>query len=131
VILCPQFVSQVTSRPNESVNSIVVEEAPFEIEEEGWGEFEIAITLYFTDPTEKAVDLYHTLKVSCLSLKTLSKLIILQLYPSDNQPLKKNVPIISEKLSDIVFQDPTETFYKILEAHPQSSTVQVQTEQRE
>jgi hypothetical protein len=53
-----------------------------------------------------------------------------QLYPSDNQPLKKGVPIVSEKLSDIVFQDPTETFHKILEANPQATTVQVQTEQR-
>jgi hemoglobin-like flavoprotein len=51
------------------------------------------------------------------------------LYASDNQ-LKKNVPIISEKVSDIVFQDPTETFYKILEEHPQTSAIQVQTEQR-
>jgi transcription initiation factor IIF auxiliary subunit len=41
----------------------VIDEPPFEIEEEGWGEFELAITLYFTDPTEKAVDLYHTLRV--------------------------------------------------------------------
>lgn len=49
---------------NSNLGFAVIEEPPFEIEEEGWGEFELAITLYFTDPTEKAVDLYHTLKVS-------------------------------------------------------------------
>jgi YEATS domain-containing protein 4 len=51
-----------------NVDLVVLEEPPFEIEEEGWGEFELAITLYFTDPTEKAVDLYHTLKVSSINV---------------------------------------------------------------
>ncbi len=36
---------------------------PFEIQEEGWGEFEINIKLFFQDPLEKPVDLFHPLKL--------------------------------------------------------------------
>lgn len=36
----------------------VVEQPPFELSESGWGEFEIAITLYFhSDVCEKRLDL--------------------------------------------------------------------------
>jgi YEATS domain-containing protein 4 len=36
----------------------VIEQPPFELSETGWGEFEIAITLYFhSDASEKRVDL--------------------------------------------------------------------------
>jgi len=33
----------------------VVTQAPFEVEESGWGEFETQITIYFADPNEKPV----------------------------------------------------------------------------
>jgi YEATS domain-containing protein 4 len=33
----------------------VVNQAPFEIEESGWGEFETQITIFFVDPNEKPV----------------------------------------------------------------------------
>jgi hypothetical protein len=36
-------------------------EAPFEIRETGWGEFEVLATLTFTDPDEEGVDLKKTL----------------------------------------------------------------------
>lgn len=41
----------------------VVDRFPFEIHEVGWGEFEIAIKVYFQDASEKPVDLFHTLKL--------------------------------------------------------------------
>jgi len=34
---------------------LVVNQAPFEIEESGWGEFETQITIFFVDPNEKPV----------------------------------------------------------------------------
>ncbi len=34
---------------------LVVTQAPFEVEESGWGEFETQITIYFADPNEKPV----------------------------------------------------------------------------
>nr|CAD1820649.1 unnamed protein product [Ananas comosus var. bracteatus] len=42
----------------------VVESAPFEVSESGWGEFEIAISLFFhSDVCDKQLDLYHQLKL--------------------------------------------------------------------
>jgi len=34
---------------------LVVNQAPFEIEESGWGEFETQIAIFFVDPNEKPV----------------------------------------------------------------------------
>ena len=35
---------------------VVVHQAPFEVEESGWGEFETQITIFFADPNEKPVN---------------------------------------------------------------------------
>ena len=40
-----------------------VETFPFETEETGWGEFEIMMKIFFQDPTEKPVSLYHHLRL--------------------------------------------------------------------
>jgi len=76
----------------------VVEQPPFEISESGWGEFEVGFLVYFTDPSEKHVELYHLLK----------------LYPPDGQMQKTKKPVVSETFDVIVFNDPTESFYKKL-----------------
>eukprot|EP01112_Ceratiomyxa_fruticulosa_P022396 TRINITY_DN8178_c0_g3_i2.p1 TRINITY_DN8178_c0_g3~~TRINITY_DN8178_c0_g3_i2.p1 ORF type:complete len:215 (+),score=48.39 TRINITY_DN8178_c0_g3_i2:294-938(+) len=76
----------------------VVEAPPFEIQEEGWGEFEISYSLYFTDATEKPVDLFHLLK----------------LWPPEGQQQKTKRAIVSETYDVIMFTDPTEAFYKKL-----------------
>lgn len=39
-------------------DDVAVEAAPFEIEDVGWGEFEVHIRVYFQDVTEKPLDLY-------------------------------------------------------------------------
>jgi YEATS domain-containing protein 4 len=83
----------------------VVEKPPFEITETGWGEFDILIVLYFTDPTEKPVELVHPLK----------------LFARDGQPNQKNKPIISENYEEIVFYEPTVQFYNVLKEHPQAT----------
>jgi transcription initiation factor IIF auxiliary subunit len=38
---------------------LVIAQAPFEVEESGWGEFETHITIYFADPNEKPVFVYY------------------------------------------------------------------------
>ena len=38
--------------------TLVITQAPFEVEESGWGEFETQITIYFADPNEKPVVIY-------------------------------------------------------------------------
>ena len=40
---------------NERRVPLVISQAPYEVEESGWGEFEVQITLFFTDPNEKPV----------------------------------------------------------------------------
>ena len=36
---------------------------PYEVTETGWGEFEIVIKIYFQDPSERPVTIYHILKL--------------------------------------------------------------------
>ncbi|KAJ1692848.1 hypothetical protein LUZ63_009546 [Rhynchospora breviuscula] len=83
----------------------VVESPPFELSESGWGEFEIAISLFFhSDVCDKRLDLYHQLK----------------LYPEDDsggtQSTKK--PVVVEAYDEIVFLEPTEAFFLRVQNHP-------------
>eukprot|EP00736_Rhodelphis_marinus_P001221 Rmarinus@m.28034 len=75
---------------------------PFEVEEYGWGEFEIGIKIYFVDPVEKPVQLYHSLK----------------LYPSHDIQLTTKKPVISEYYDELVFQDPSAMLYERLMTGP-------------
>lgn len=82
----------------------VVESAPFELSESGWGEFEIAITLHFhSDVCDKPLNLYHHLK----------------LYPEDdsgNMSTKK--PVVVEFYDEVVIPDPSEIFLARVQNHP-------------
>ncbi|CAK5055883.1 unnamed protein product [Meloidogyne enterolobii] len=51
------YIRKVQFRLHESYpnNVRIVEKAPFELSETGWGEFDIQIKLYFTDVNEKPV----------------------------------------------------------------------------
>ncbi|XP_058085085.1 transcription initiation factor TFIID subunit 14b isoform X3 [Magnolia sinica] len=82
----------------------VVESAPFELSESGWGEFEIAITLFFRgDACDKQLDLYHHLK----------------LYPEDESgPQSTKKPVVVESYDEIVFSEPTEVFFARVQNHP-------------
>lgn len=82
----------------------VVESAPFELSESGWGEFEIAISLFFhNDVCDKQLDLYHHLK----------------LYPEDESgPQSTKKPVVVESYDEIVFSEPTETFFSRIQNHP-------------
>ncbi|KAF3440282.1 hypothetical protein FNV43_RR18566 [Rhamnella rubrinervis] len=82
----------------------VVESAPFELSECGWGEFEIAISLFFhSDICDKQLDLYHHLK----------------LYPEDESgPQSTKKPVVMESYNEIVFPDPLESFFARVQNHP-------------
>lgn len=82
----------------------VVESPPFEISECGWGEFEIAITLFFhSDACEKQLDLYHHLK----------------LYPEDESgPQNTKRPVVIESYNEVVFPEPSEAFLARVQNHP-------------
>ncbi|XP_030468819.1 transcription initiation factor TFIID subunit 14b isoform X2 [Syzygium oleosum] len=82
----------------------VVEAPPFELSECGWGEFEIAISLFFhPDVCDKQLDLYHHLK----------------LYPEDESgPQSTKKPVVVESYDEVVFPDPSEAFYCRVQNHP-------------
>ncbi|GAB4853815.1 Transcription initiation factor TFIID subunit 14b [Ancistrocladus abbreviatus] len=82
----------------------VVEAPPFELSECGWGEFEVAITLYFhSDVCDKPLNLYHHLK----------------LYPEDESgSLSTKKPVVVESYDEIVFPEPSDTFVSRVQNHP-------------
>ncbi|KAL3723747.1 hypothetical protein ACJRO7_035851 [Eucalyptus globulus] len=82
----------------------VMEAPPFELSECGWGEFEIAISLFFhPDVCDKQLDLYHHLK----------------LYPEDESgPQSTKKPVVVESYDEIVFPDPSEAFYARAQNNP-------------
>ena len=79
---------------------------PFEVSEKGWGEFEATIRIVWNDPHERATVLTHFIK----------------LYPTPgtdtenkNQSNKSNStqePVLHEFYDEVVFTDPTESFYE-------------------
>lgn len=79
-------------------------EAPdqFEVTETGWGEFEIAIRLYFVpEANEKPTPIYHFLK--------------LHPYGDNAEEIRaKGLPVKSETYTEIVFVEPFEPFFDIL-----------------
>ncbi|KAK3017931.1 hypothetical protein RJ639_004020, partial [Escallonia herrerae] len=85
----------------------VVESPPFELSECGWGEFEIAISIFFhSDVCDKHLDLYHRLK----------------LYSGDESiPQSTKKPVVVEYYNDIVFSDPFKDFFSLVHNHPATS----------
>jgi YEATS domain-containing protein 4 len=79
-----------------------VEAPPFEVTETGWGEFEVAIKLFFVpEAGEKPISVYHQLK--------------LHPYGPDMEKQKeKGGEVISRSYEEIVFNEPSEVFYEIL-----------------
>lgn len=82
----------------------IVESPPFELSESGWGEFEIAISLFFhNDVCDKQLDLYHHLK----------------LYPEEDAgPQSTKKPVVVESYDEIVFSEPSESFFARVQNHP-------------
>lgn len=64
-----------------------IDEAPFEVNETGWGEFQIQIKITFQDPAQRQVTLNHHLR----------------LYPpEDLGQLKTSRPVLSEFYDELV-----------------------------
>lgn len=78
----------------------ILTKPPYEIMETGWGEFEVVIKLYFHDPTERPVTLYHILKLFQ------SPVVDGEISMSTTFDSKKG--LVSESYEEIVFQEPTQ-----------------------
>ena len=80
--------------------------APFEVTETGWGEFEVAMKLFFPpEANEKPNSIYHQLK--------------LHPYGEDKEAAKeRGDSVISQNYDEIVFNEPVEVFYEVLTSGP-------------
>lgn len=76
---------------------IDIDKPPYEVTEIGWGEFDLSIKIYFIDALEKPVELFHSLKLF-LTDKSAEQI--------------KNRALVFEKYDELVFNEPTENFYK-------------------
>ncbi|XP_053203676.1 YEATS domain-containing protein 4-like [Panonychus citri] len=78
----------------------IISKPPFEVTETGWGEFEVAIKLYFMDPNERPITIYHMLKL--FETDPISKAINIKKY------------IVSEFYDEIILQDPSAMMQQLL-----------------
>ncbi|KAL9273701.1 Transcription initiation factor TFIID subunit 14b-like protein [Drosera capensis] len=101
-VVIKRAVFQLHSSFNNSMR--VVECAPFQLSECGWGEFRIAITLFFhNDACEQPLNLVHHLR----------------LYPDDDYvPLSTKKPVVVESYDEIVFQELSDAFVVHVKNHP-------------
>ena len=77
-----------------------VSSPPYEIEESGWGEFEIIIRVYFHDASLKPVEFFHMLK----------------LFEVDDAGLQliQPAPVVREVFDQFVFTKPSPAFAQLL-----------------
>lgn len=74
----------------------ILTNAPYEVTETGWGEFEVVIKIYFHDPTERPVTLYHILKLFQSPVE------------GEESQVDSKRGLVSESYEEIVFQEPTQ-----------------------
>jgi hypothetical protein len=60
VLIWPCFLSLKLCRCN---NHTEITSPPYEVSETGWGEFEASLRVYFKDPNEAPLDLFHLIKL--------------------------------------------------------------------
>ncbi|XP_043932303.1 YEATS domain-containing protein 4-like [Protopterus annectens] len=94
------YVKEIQFKLDESYGKPlgIVTKPPYEITETGWSEFKIIIKIFFIDPNERPVTLYHLLKLS---------------QSDTNAMLGKNT-VVSEFYDEMIFQDPTARMQKLL-----------------
>jgi len=94
------YVKKVHFRLHDSyANQVrVLVKPPYEVEETGWGEFEVQIKIYFHDPNERPVTIYH----------------ILKLFQTDPNVMTGKKPVISEQYDEMIFQDPSAMMHQLL-----------------
>lgn len=86
---------------------VAIEQPPFEVNETGWGEFDVMIKLYFVPESgEKPQTLWHTLKIHPYG-------------PDAEAQRAEKRSIVSQNYEEVVFNEPVEQFYDILTRGPE------------
>nr|XP_026690149.1 YEATS domain-containing protein 4 [Ciona intestinalis] len=100
------YVKKIQFKLHESyANPIrVVTKPPYEVTETGWGEFEIVIKIFFHDPNDRPLTIYHGLR----------------LFQTENNIIVGNKKaVISEFYDEMVFQDPSTMMHSLLTSNRQ------------
>ncbi|KIZ04869.1 putative Protein AF-9 like protein [Monoraphidium neglectum] len=104
------LIQKVTFNLHASFNNPqrIIHAPPFELTEEGWGEFEMSIVLHFQpDAQEGPIEVFHHLR-------------LYEEGEPQGLPLPANKkPVISEQYEELVFSEPHEAFYRRLMSTPQ------------
>ncbi|QPG73788.1 hypothetical protein FOA43_001102 [Brettanomyces nanus] len=110
------YVKKVVFKLHETYpNSMrTVEKPPFELRESGWGEFEVAIRIYFNSVCgERNITFYHNIK--------------LHPYPPQAFNGSMGAPVVDKEgrvqsilYDEIVFNEPTEKMFRLLTSTPGS-----------
>ncbi|GFU11179.1 YEATS domain-containing protein 4 [Nephila pilipes] len=79
---------------------------PYGVTETGWGEFEVAMKIFFQDSNERPVIIYHFLKLFDRE--------------KDGNVKVGSAPVQSEFYDEMIFTDPTTKMYRLL-THPRMS----------
>ena len=80
----------------------VVETPPFQVEEQGWGEFEILVRIFFQDTSERPLEIKHWLKLRHEEDEVISGIDYAK------------TPVVSETFEEILFHAPHDWFYEKL-----------------
>eukprot|EP00586_Coscinodiscus_wailesii_P019021 CAMPEP_0172518062 /NCGR_PEP_ID=MMETSP1066-20121228/290199_1 /TAXON_ID=671091 /ORGANISM="Coscinodiscus wailesii, Strain CCMP2513" /LENGTH=308 /DNA_ID=CAMNT_0013300355 /DNA_START=16 /DNA_END=942 /DNA_ORIENTATION=- len=80
---------------------------PFEVTEKGWGEFEATIRIVWRDASERSTVLTHGIKLYPPGLPAV--------MASPPVPPSTKEPVVHEFYDEVVFTDPTESFYDQLQ----------------
>ncbi|CAK8677630.1 YEATS domain-containing protein 4-like [Clavelina lepadiformis] len=99
------YVKKIQFKLHESyANPIrVVTKPPYEVTETGWGEFEVVIKVFFHDPNDRPLTIYHPLK----------------LFQTENNIILGTKNVISESYDEMIFQDPTVMMHSLLTTNRQ------------
>lgn len=119
--------SQPSLNGSELIQSYAaIEKPPFEVTETGWGEFDIIVKIFFVaESAEKPMTFTHHLKLHPWPVDFTQKPTILPApvvegadpaNPEIPQPILS--PVHSWQYEEVVFGEPTETFYSILFSRP-------------
>jgi len=93
-------------------------EPPYEVTERGWGEFEAQIKIEWKDPTEHMTMVSAGSWIHC-DLISLQMSQPIKLYPAgappNTEPSDPGTPVVYEIYDEVVFTDPTESFFQQLQ----------------
>eukprot|EP01071_Lankesteria_metandrocarpae_P007384 Lankesteria_metandrocarpae@DN4664_c0_g1_i1.p1 len=103
--------------PSFTVPQRVLDNPPFEVNETGWGEFDIMLKIFFTDPSEQPVEVQHAVRLYPVTTDDDTCQTVL--------PSGELMPCLSAETHDeLIFSEPHEAFYESLVGGPSGPRIE-------